>query len=186
VVANYLPQKVRRGEQKESKLITKVSKIDGETGEILKDSTYYSDSSSVNYNTDSGFKKLYVPLPTFTENLHFASWVQLLPYVEYQTNRLVIKKNSKMKIKDMINIIKMGKTFTYRFIKESDRMNVMKKYQGAYYMNPRFVMNGKKINIELIDIFKEDSEFNNRIPKHERCIAYKLLGALNERTQVPC
>ena len=169
-------------------MITKVSKIDNETGEILKDSTYYSDSSSINYNVDSGFKKLYVPLPEFQENLHFSSWVQLLPYVEYETNRLIISRNKQMKIKDMIDIINMGKTFTYRFIKQSDDMHVMKKYKGAYYMNPRFVMNGKKIKLELIGIFKDDEEFSSRIPKHEKSMAYKLLGALNERsrTQVPC
>lgn len=167
-------------------MITKVSKIDDETGEILKDNTYYSDSSSINYNSDSGFKKLYVPLPEFKENLHFSSWVQLLPYVEYQTNRLVVSNKKEMKTKDMIDIINMGKTFTYRFIKQTDNMHVMKKHKGAYYMNPRFVMNGKKISIELLDVFKDDEEFNTRISKYEKSIAYKLLGVLNEGSQIPC
>ena len=169
-------------------MITKVSTIDDTTGEVLKDSTFYSDGSTINYNVDSGFKKLYAPLPYFEQNMHFSSWVKLLPYIEYQTNRLVMNSGEKVKIKDIIKIVDMGRSSTYAFIKEANDIYAMKKHKGSYYINPRFAMNGKKINIELINIFKDDEEFKNRIPKHEKGIAYKLLGVLDERTrsQVPC
>ena len=167
-------------------MITKVSTIIDDTGEVLSDKTYYSDNSSIGYNMDSGFRKLYAPLPEFEQSSHLSYWVKLLPYTEYLTNRIIIGKGKVAKNSDLVNIIKISRTRTYHFINASEKVYAMKKYKGAYYINPRFAMNGKKIHIELIEIFQDDTEFNNRIPKYERSIAYKLLGALNERSQVPC
>lgn len=76
----------------------------------------------------------------------------LATFIKYNDNALYIKQGSKLKPmtqKDIMKIMKLGKTTFFSFIKEMKSKELIIEKDGAFYINEKYFYKGKKRNTSL-------------------------------------
>ena len=97
--------------------------------------------------------------------------IMLIPYMEYQTNRLTISsrgfKSKKILHKEMAEILKLSIRRIADLYQSYKNKKIMFKINGWYYISPQYVLRGKGIYIDVFCKMLDCADLRNLCTKKD-------------------
>ena len=102
----------------------------------------------------------------------------LATFIKYNDNALYIKQGSKLKPmtqKDIMKIMKLGKTTFFSFIKEMKSKELIIEKDGAFYINEKYFYKGKKRNTSLRLFINPMRELYNYMDSRKHSMIFNFI-----------
>ena len=99
---------------------------------------------------------------------HDGIFLRVVPFLEFNTNRILLGKNYHLHATDLSRVLGIGYKSSLRFLKVGFELGIFKRYKGSVYVNPVYSMRGKKIKEEIWRLF--NGQKNNSPSRIDRAV----------------
>ncbi len=158
------------------KILTKIQKIDMDTGEIIKENAWVDVYRLIPYSRQRRYVKGFVSeIPKLSTRSYYGLWFLLSKRLEKNNNRIVrfeVNKVIPMGRKLIIEYLSTSDSTYRRFMREcvAGGFIAINTDTDEYYINPAYELNGNSISLELYEMFKGNVVMEKYITVEAKCV----------------